>query len=126
MLAIPVDTKESNKISDKFGNVEYFAFVDGDSITVEANSGKGDGMDTAEFLNSKGVSATAFYHMGEGVYKRVTKHNISVYTADHQYLSIDEIKSKLKDGSLIKLTEENYKELLDPGHGPCTCGCERE
>jgi hypothetical protein len=50
---------------------------------------------------------------------------MDVYTADYNEYTIKEIFSNLKNNKLTKLTNQNYKQLLNPGEGEtCSCGCE--
>jgi predicted Fe-Mo cluster-binding NifX family protein len=128
MLAIPLETEESTVISDLYGNAPYFAILDTStgSFTVVENEVKGKGPKSAEFLKSQGVSSTIFYHMGEGVYQSFIKNEMEVYSSDYTYLTLDEIYTSFLDDSAIKLDENNYEKLLDPGNGgACTCGCEK-
>jgi predicted Fe-Mo cluster-binding NifX family protein len=127
MLAIPIDTKESTIISKLYGRVPYFAILNtqtGD-YNVISNDVQGEGPKSGDFLQTKGVTSTIFYYMGEGVYKSFTKNGMDVYTADYNEYTIKEIFSNLKNNKLTKLTNQNYKQLLNPGEGEtCSCGCE--
>ncbi len=125
MLAIPLDEKSSTTISKFYGNAPYFALFDGDTLDIVENEGCGNGPKGAEFLKSKGVTSTIYYHMGEGVYKAFAKNNIDVYSSKHNEYLISQAYQMLDTDKLVKLTDENYKELLDPGNGgECKCGCE--
>ena len=125
MLAIPLDEKNSTTISKLYGQAPYFGLFDGKELRVIKNKVKGNGPASAGFLKDNNVSSTVFYHMGEGVYKGFVKNGMDVYTAEHNEYIISQAYEMLSKGSLIKLDESNYKELLDPGNGEsCKCGCE--
>jgi len=127
MIAIPISTKDATTISDLYGKVPYFALLDHCSgeFSVVENKVKGEGPKSAEYLKSLGVDSTIFYHMGEGVYKAFDKNEMDVYSAEHNYMSIDEIYHSFRKEELTKLDASNYDKLLDPGEGQsCQCGCE--
>lgn len=127
MLAIPIDTKESTTISKLYGRVPYFALLDTNTGNYEVitNDVQGEGPKSGDFLKTKGVTSTLFYYMGEGVYKSFVKNGMDVYTVDYNSYSIEEIFENFKNKKLIQLTNDNYKELLNPGEGEtCSCGCE--
>ncbi|MBN2767759.1 MAG: hypothetical protein JXQ68_01530 [Campylobacterales bacterium] len=127
MIAIPLDTKESKAMSKYYGNAPFFALLDEQSggFEIIENEACGNGLDTAKFLIGKGVSATLFYYMGEGIYREFTKENLKVFSCAKTIYTIDEIYEAFKTDSFTKLDESNFKELLDPGEsGSCSCGCE--
>lgn len=125
MLAIPLDEKKSTTISKLYGNAPYFALFDGKNLSVVENEVCGKGPDSAKFLKDKGASSTVFYHMGEGVYKAFVKNGMDVYTSEHNEYLISQAYEMMESQKLIKLNNENYKEMLDPGNGgECKCGCE--
>lgn len=127
MLAIPIDTKESTTISKLYGRVPYFALLDtqtGNFKTIE-NEVQGEGPKSGEFLKTKGVNSTIYCYMGEGVYKSFIKNGMDVYTADYNNYTIEEIYQNFLNNKIEKLTNDNYKKLLNPGEGEtCSCGCE--
>lgn len=126
MIAIPLDTSESIKISKLYGNAPYFALLDpvtGDITTIE-NIECGNRPKSAALLSGLDVKGTLFYHMGEGVYKAFDKAGIDVFTVKKKELTLDEIAEKLAGNGLVKLDSSNYKTLLDPGStAACQCGC---
>ncbi len=127
MIAIPLDKKDSTTLSDLYGNAPFFALLDTNtgSFKVIENEVQGEGPKSADFLKSKGVSSTVFYHMGEGVYKSFVKNGMDIFSSDHAYYTLEEIFQNSLNSNLLKLDDSNYKELLDPGNGSaCTCGCE--
>ena len=125
MIAIPIDEPKATIISELYGNAPYFALVDeSGEVSIIENLECGSGPKSANFLKTKGVTSTAFLHMGEGVYNTFIKNGITVYSVEKTPYTIDTIYSKLKDNSLIKLTDDNYDQLLDAGAtGSCKCGC---
>lgn len=126
MIAIPVDEKESTTISELYGNAPYFVILDTNSgvSRVLKNKECGNGPKSSEFLNSLGVTATVFFHMGEGVYKAFEKKLIDVFSVKKNHYTVDEIHKYILDNSLVKVNSSNYKELLDPGQSSCTCASE--
>lgn len=128
MLAIPLDTQDSTTLSKLYGRAPFFALLNPQTghFRVIENDVVGKGPKSANFLKDQNVKSTIFYHMGEGVYKSFEKNDMSVYTADYNQYSLEEIYRKSKDNKLTQLTENNYEKLLDPGEGEtCTCGCEK-
>lgn len=126
MLAIPLDSQDSTRLSKLYGKAPFFALLDTQigNFTVVENEVIGKGPKSADFLKSNGASATIFYHMGEGVYKSFEKNNMDVYCAEYAADSIEAIYQKIKKQSYKKLDSSNCNELLDPGEGEtCKCGC---
>lgn len=126
MIAIPIDTDTSTTLSKLYGNAPFFALLDPKTglYSVIENEEKGNGPKSAPFLQSKEVTATLFYHMGEGVYKACKKAGIDVYSADKKSHPIKEIFEMFQKEAFEKLNDENFASLLDPGTTKCTCGCE--
>ncbi len=125
MLAIPIDKQSATTISKLYGNAPYFALVDEDlSVIVIDNIECGNGPKIAPFLKSIDVTATVFYHMGEGVYNSFVNNEIAVYSADKKPYTLDELYEDMKHSRLQKLDGDNYRNLLDPGSAAsCQCGC---
>ena len=126
MIAIPLDEKQSTKISKLYGNAPFFALLDIEtgSFKVVENEEIGKGPKSAPFLKTQGVDSTVYYHMGEGVYNSFKDNDMEVYTADHNFYTLDEIFTLSLANSLIKLDESNYNNLLDPGESSsCNCAC---
>lgn len=129
MLAIPLDNENSTTLCELYGRAPYFALLDMQSgfFKVIPNDVVGKGPESAEFLEAHSVTSTIYYHMGEGVYKGFADCGMSVYSAEHQKMSINEIYIKHIERKLTLVDESNYKEKLDPGEGAtCTCGCEKK
>lgn len=127
MLAIPINDSCSSTISDLYGNVPYFAFLDtkNKKIDVKRNEGQGNGFDTADFIKKSGVSDTVFFHMGKGIFDSLNESGIRVYSVEKEYLLIDQINQKFLSKILPLVTKENADTLLDSGNSACSCGCER-
>lgn len=125
MLAIPIDSPSSTIISELYGNAPYFALMnENGKVLVIENLECGNGPKSVPFLKIKGANSTAFYHMGEGVYKAFVKSGMSVYSVEKNAFTLDEIYKKIQNDSLLKLTDDNYDQLLDAGAtGSCKCGC---
>ncbi len=127
MLAIPLDTKDATTLSKLYGRAPFFALLNMDDgyFKVVENEVMGKGPKSAGFLKEYGVSATIFYHMGEGVYKSFVENDMDVYTGEHQSLTIDEVFLNFSDNNVQKVDNSNFQELLDPGEGEtCQCGCD--
>ncbi|DAB33542.1 MAG TPA: dinitrogenase iron-molybdenum cofactor biosynthesis protein [Sulfurospirillum sp. UBA12182] len=125
MIAIPLDNKDATTISTLYGQAPYFALLDevGGSFTVLENSACGNGVKGVEFLKSKGIDGTVFYHMGEGLYKMYAQDGVSVFSVQKELMSLDKIFLSLQKEELVKLDKSNYKELLDAGVCESKCGC---
>lgn len=127
MLAIPLDTKDSNTISKLYGKAPYFALLDtkNDILKIVENEVIGKGPKSADFLKKHNVKATIFYHMGEGVYNSFQNNLMDVYTVNYKEDNLEEIRIKFLSNMYKKVDSSNYKTLLDPGENEtCTCGCE--
>ena len=127
MLAIPIDTESSTTLSKLYGKAPFFALLDTKTgkYTVMKNEVEGKGPKSGDFLKSQGVTSTIFYYMGEGVYKSFEKNGMDVFTADYNEYPIEEIYSKFTKNEIVKLTKENFEDLLNPGENEvCSCGCE--
>lgn len=123
MIAIPIDTQSSTTISDLYGNAPFFALLDTNSgfFQVVKNEEFGNGPKIVPFLKDLGVSKTVFIHMGEKLFTLYDDASVEVFTCKDEKASIDAIYNDYLGGSLLKLDETNYKDLVDIG---CTsCGC---
>ena len=124
MLAIPLDEIKSTTVSKLYGKAPYFGLFDGKKLTVIENEVCGKGPESAKFLKDNGATSTVFYHMGEGVYKAFVENNMDVYTSQHNEYLISQAFDLMESKKLVKLNNDNYSELLDPGNGSsCKCGC---
>lgn len=121
MIAIPLNEQESTVISQLYGNAPFFAMLDLESgeFTVVKNGGLGDGEDTANFIINSGAKSTIFYHMGEGLYKRLHAKDIEVFSCGKVEVTLDEVFNGFLENSFKVVLESNSKALLDPGS--CTC-----
>lgn len=121
MLAIPIDTANSTVISELYGNAPFFAFMDLTTgiFSVQKNEGLGDGEDTAKFIAKSGVESTIFYHMGEGLFKRLYESHVDVYSCAKVSVTLDEIFMNFLQDDFKLLTPENAASLIDAG--TCTC-----
>ncbi len=128
MIAIPVKygKPSDNIMSDLYGNAEYFALCNEDGyVEIVENSAKGNGGNTAAFIIDTKVKATAFTHMGKGLYKKLAAAGIEVSKVSNLELPLEEVVANYYKGNYPKLNDDNYDELLDPGGtGSCQCGCE--
>lgn len=121
MIAIPLDTQDATVISQLYGNAPYFAMMDLHSgeFTVTKNGGLGDGEDTANYVISTGAKGTVFYHMGEGLYKRLNAQDVTVYSCAKVDVTLEEVYRGLLEDNFKMVTDSNMKTVLDPGS--CTC-----
>lgn len=127
MIAIPLSESSSTTISDLYGNAPHFALLDLTSghFKVVNNTGCGNGIETAQYVEDLGVSSTIFYHMGEGVYKHLDENGVKVYSSTKLPLTIEEIYRNFLKGESKLLTKSNYENLLDSGTSTCTCECDK-
>lgn len=121
MIAIPLDKETSTVISKLYGNTPFFALLNEDTgyFKVIENKGCGDGIETAKFISSLGISGTIFYHMGGSIYDYLVDKKLKVYTSVKNTLSIDEIYRQFLGKSYKEVNNFNKDTLLDSGN--CTC-----
>jgi len=102
MLAIPINRQDATTLSDKYESVPYFALLDQETGAFNVVSNKLQDK-SVEFLKSLGVDATITYSDKEDISQSLTNQEITLYTAKHQYLTIEEIFIKFEQNTLNKI-----------------------
>ena len=129
MIAIPVESSRPTIMSSKlFGNAPMFAVYEPQEAQffIMRNAGEGNGLDTAEFLKSKGVQSVVYTYLGEGLYNALNDGGIDVYYLGKEPICVSNIVDTLNEGGFVKVEPSNAKTYLDPGTstGECRCGCD--
>jgi len=126
MIAIPVDTASTeSKSSSLFGNVSAFALYNKDekAFRFVENSGKGDGIATAQALVDLSVQTVVYSYMGNGPFGILNREGMGVYYVGKEPLELASIIEGLEASSFIKVDAGNADTYLDPGTATGTCGC---
>jgi len=124
MISIPIDSRNSTNISKLYGNAPFFALLDESNGTFEIVKNKecGKGSKIVPYLKELGTHKTVFIHMGEKLFKLYDQAEIEVFTCKDEEPSIETIYQNYLEASLIKLNNENYKDLVDSNCTSCGCG----
>ncbi len=119
MIAFPVLTeKENANVSPLFGKAKYFAFYDGENLSVEKNEQKG-GIAVVDWFKQKGVSKVVIKEMGSHPYLKIQEYGMELYYAGDSKISTNELLEKIDENSLEKLSEEKINEIIkkhEKGH----------
>jgi predicted Fe-Mo cluster-binding NifX family protein len=88
--AIEVNSKDT-LLSSCFGNAKYYAFFDGDNLTIERNSHRG-GASVLKWLKEKEVTHLLIKDMGKVpcAYKK-KKHPLLIYPKNQKQPKLNEI-----------------------------------
>jgi predicted Fe-Mo cluster-binding NifX family protein len=115
MIAIPVKTDKDNPaVSTLFGKSKWFAFVNGDSISIEANSANG-GRAVVESMIQKGVTKVIFNHMGANPFMLLQKSGIECFYDGGDRILLDDVLTKLSQDELIKVDNTNMSNYIESG-----------
>lgn len=116
MIAIPVKTnKENPAVSTLFGKSKWFAYVDGNTIKIEANQ-TDSGREVVENMIKKGVSKLVFHHMGGNPFMLLQKENIECFHDGGKRILLDDVLQKLKNNELTKVDGTNMAEYVEQGN----------
>ncbi len=116
MIAIPVKTnKENPVVSTLFGKAKWFAYVDGDTITIEANETE-SGRVVVEQMAQRGVEQLVFHHMGGNPYMLLQRAGIECFHDGGERIFLDEVLQKLQKGELTKVEPINMNEFIEQGN----------
>jgi predicted Fe-Mo cluster-binding NifX family protein len=131
MLAIPVDSEAIDTKSSKlFGNVSKFALYDpqSGSYSFRDNSGRGNGIKTAETLRAWNVESVVYSYLGDGPFNAMIENDIAVYYIGSEPMALDAIVEGLDAHRFVRVDSTNASTYLDPGTatGECSCGCSHE
>ncbi len=112
MTAFPVKTnKENSAISPLFGKAKYFAFYDGENLSIEENLCNGGGQ-VVDWFIQKGVDKMVIKEMGIKPYKKTQNSNIKIfYSGDERVLTNDLIE-KINSNGLKELDEKEMLSII--------------
>lgn len=113
MLAVAVKTdKENTAVSPLFGKAKYFAFYDGETITIEKND-VGDGIAVINWFVQKGVDTIIVKEMGSNPYRALQKHNVKLLYAGDERIEVNDIVKKYAAGELQPLNDTQMQAIID-------------
>jgi predicted Fe-Mo cluster-binding NifX family protein len=116
MIAIPVKTnKENPVVSTLFGKSKWFAYVDGENITIEANK-TDSGREVVENMISRGVTSLVFHHMGGNPFMLLQKGHIECFHDGGERIFLNDIIEKLSKGELTKVDGSNMADFIEQGN----------
>ena len=116
MIAIAVKTnKENPAVSTLFGKSKWFAFIDGDEISIEANKTE-SGRKVVENMIEKGVNTLLFHHMGGNPFMLLQKGNIECFHDGGERILLNDALQKLNSGELTKVDGNNMSKYIEQGN----------
>jgi predicted Fe-Mo cluster-binding NifX family protein len=116
MIAVPVKTdKENPAVTTLFGKAKWFAFIDGDNITIEKNTTQ-SGRAVVEYMVDKGVKKLVFKHMGGNPFMLLQKANIECFYSGDDRVLLNDIVDKLSKSELIKVDGANMANYIEQGN----------
>ncbi|GGD49754.1 hypothetical protein GCM10012288_24760 [Malaciobacter pacificus] len=112
MITFPVKTnKENAAVSPLFGKAKYFAFYDGENLTIEENTFK-HGAPLIDWFLNKGVNDIVIKEMGINPYKKIKATSMNIYHAGDDRVTTNELIEKYKNNELVVLDEEKMKLII--------------
>ena len=112
MISFPVKTnKENAAVSPLFGKAKYFAFYDGENLTIEENKKEG-GSAIIEWFIQKGVNDIIIKEMGINPYKKIQATNMKIYYAGEDRITTNEIIELYKKNMLKELDEDSMIKII--------------
>ncbi len=117
MLAVAVKTdKENTAVSPLFGKAKYFAFYDGETISIEKND-VGDGIAVIDWFVRKGVDTIIVKEMGANPYRRLEQTGIKLLYAGDERIEVAEIVKKYEAGELAPLNAQQMQAIIKKHEG---------
>ncbi|KIM11541.1 MAG: hypothetical protein KU37_04880 [Sulfuricurvum sp. PC08-66] len=112
MLAVPLKMdKQDSAVSPAFGHAKYFAFIEGDSITIERNTFEGGGA-VAQWIASKGAKELVFVEFGNGAYQRLKAYGITLYYAGKERITLPQILEQYRAKTLLQPDEMTIMGII--------------
>ena len=112
MTAFPVKTnKENSAISPLFGKAKYFAFYDGENLTIEENTLK-HGAPLIDWFLNKGVNDIIIKEMGVTPYNKIQNTSMNIYYAGDDRVTTNDLIEKYRNGELEILNDEKMKVII--------------
>lgn len=116
MIAIPVKTnKENPAVTTLFGKAKWFAFIDGDKVTIEANTIQ-SGRAVVEDFALKGVTKIVFNHMGGNPFMLLQKAKIECFYSGSERILLNDVIEKLNKDELVKVDGANMADFVEQGN----------
>jgi len=122
-IAIPVKTnKENPAVSPLFGKAKWFAFIEGDKVTIEKNPFQEGSAVVAWFIEN-GVDTIIMQEMGNGPYNRIKSNGtITVYHAGFDRITLSAILDKFNKAEIQPMNAESMASILKHHEGKHTHG----
>lgn len=112
MLAVAIKTDKVNSaISPLFGKAKFFAFYDGQGVSIEKNEKQG-GVAVVNWLAQRGVDTLIIKEMGSSPYTEVKKRGIKLLYAGDERIEINDAITKYETGSLETLSAEKIQQII--------------
>jgi len=117
-IAIPVKTdRENPAVAPLFGKAKWFAFVEGEKITIERNNADG-GQAVIAWLVQSGVDTIIMQEMGATPYEMIkAQGGIALYHSGFERVTLDEVLTKFKNGELPRLDDNKMAEIIKHHEG---------
>jgi predicted Fe-Mo cluster-binding NifX family protein len=117
MIVAAVKTnKENPPLNTVFGKSKWFAYIDGENISIEKNEFEGAGKVAKDIL-AKGVKSVICNHMAQKAYDMLKENGVEVYFSGEERILLDDAIKKLSSGELIKIDESNKDKYIKTSHG---------
>ena len=112
MITFPVKTNRENAaVSPLFGKAKYFAFYDGENLSIEANPFD-HGSALINWFKEKGVDEVVIKEMGINPYKKIKNSNIKILYAGDNRVTTEELINKYKNSELEFLDEKRVLKII--------------
>ena len=112
MLAVAIKTDKVNSaVSPLFGKAKFFAFYDGQDVSIEKNEKQG-GVAVVNWLAQRGVDTLIIKEMGSSPYAEVQKRGIKLLYAGDERIEINDAVTKYETGLLETLSTEKIQQII--------------
>ena len=112
MLAVAIKTDKVNSaVSPLFGKAKFFAFYDGQDVSIEKNEKQG-GVAVVNWLAQRGVDTLIIKEMGSSPYAEVQKRGIKLLYAGDERIEINDAITKYETGLLETLSTEKIQQII--------------
>ncbi len=112
MLAVAIKTDKVNSaISPLFGKAKFFAFYDGQGVSIEKNEKQG-GVAVVNWLAQRGVDTLIIKEMGSSPYTEVKKRGIKLLYAGDERIEVTDVVQKYEANELSALTDTQMQVII--------------
>ncbi|WP_419768260.1 NifB/NifX family molybdenum-iron cluster-binding protein [Arcobacter sp.] len=123
MITFPLKTnKENAAVSPLFGKAKYFAFYDGENLSVEENP-YGKGSKLINWFNEKGVDTIVIKEMGSKPFEAISKTAIKVLYAGNDRVTTNEVLENYTTNSLKELSIDELQKIVKEHKGDKSSSC---